>query len=249
MRSYTNVPVGLCQFALVNRKVNQVRLYLLLKMSSDGYITYNEHSCAEWAKELLLTSRTVKSALEWLIKQRWITVDGKRCLYHIISYGRLGRRLDVDFGVGFWYDQGVHGDFRALCCGVVISYYLRRKSYFQRRSGAVKGAPITNRTAGERYTQMANGYLAKCLGVSIATAYRIKSLAEAGGYLSSRYGYRYLTNERGEKLSVENGVGYRDYFAQERGRDVIRQGKKHLVEISADHICSHLQCKRKRYKR
>ena len=248
MKNYSNIPVELLVYALKNRKVNQLRLYLHLKLSSDGYITFSRQGKALWAEELQIDPKTLNSALEWLIRQRWITVNGKRGVLHIISYGRLSQKLKLRFTTGFAYDTGVHRDFRELICGVVISYYLRRKRYFKRRSGSAKGGPITNRIRGGEFTQMANGYLAKCLGVSIATAYRIKQLAEKAGYITTHYGYRYLSDTQGEKLSIEKGTGYRDFCREENGTDKIRQGKRHLVEVAADHICSHLSCKRKRCK-
>jgi len=65
MIGYNNIPVSLCEFALVNRKINQLKLYIHLKLNSD-----DENSSKEWSKKIGISSTTIKTSHEWLIKNK-----------------------------------------------------------------------------------------------------------------------------------------------------------------------------------
>ena len=92
--TYTSIPVDLCQYALINNRVNHLKLFLYLKTTSSGHISmknYNLYSA--WASDLELSERTIRNLFKWLIKNKWLTVNSKRVSYRIISYKQLNRKF------------------------------------------------------------------------------------------------------------------------------------------------------------
>ena len=136
-----------------------------------------------------------------------------------------------------------------MCCGVVLTFYLNRKRYFNRRSVNIKGfANSTNRRKYSGFYPMPNEYLAQCLGVSITTAYRYKTEAERGNFIETKSNFSHVLNADNEKITSDN------YFAfilnnQTFGLpNTIRKGKKYLKEVEADLIHSNITLKKKNVK-
>lgn len=248
MRGYTNIPVSLCEFALVNRKINQLKLYIHLKLNSDGFVVYNEKSYKEWSKEIGISYKTVKSSLYWLIKNKWITVNGKRNALHIISYKKLGQKLGLNFKSGILFEPTSLADyeyFKAFCCATVICYYLNKKRYFDRQSVIRKGVATTNYTRKSGFYPMPNGYLAKCLGVSLATAFRFKKEAEDAGFIETKAGFRYLEDSQGRRAKKEHYELVKYVSAMEGLSNRLRKGKKYLKWVESDLIHCVLKTKKK----
>lgn len=250
MRTITNIPVSLCEYALINRKVNQLKLYIYLKLSCKGYIEYNQTSIHKWSKEIGVHAKTVKSSFEWLVKNRWITVNSKRQALNIISYNRLKSRLQMKGITGVLIELSTCKDyeyFRALCCAIVVTYYLRRKRYFDRRSERIFGGSITNRNKINSFYPMPNIYLAKCIKISISTACRIKQEAESAGYIETKGDYCYLVMSNGNKISSNHFDIMRSESLKEGNPDFLRRGRKYIKKVCSDLIKSHITCKRKGY--
>lgn len=247
MKSFTNIPVSLIEYALVNRKINQLKLYVYLKMNCEGYIVYDETSCKKWATEMGVTKKTITSSLNWLFKNGWITGNRKRFSIRIISYKKLSLKLQIGIKTGFLFEPYNFKTFKALCCAVVITYYLFRKRFFNRRSGNIKGFPITNCPKTNGFYAMSNLYLAKCIGVSLATACRYKQEAEKVGYIKTKAAYSFLGDKNGNRISVENFEVFQYNHAVDGLPNRVRKGKKYLKQVEADQIYSYLKCKKKQY--
>jgi len=272
MRGYTNIPVSLCEFALVNRKINQLKLYIHLKLNSDGFVVYDEKSYKEWSKEIGISSKTIKTSLDWLIKNKWITVNGKRNALHIISYKKIGQKIGLNFKSGILFEPTCLADyeyFKAFCCATVICYYLNKKRYFDRQSVIIKGVATTNCKRTNGFYPMPNGYLAKCLGVSLATAFRFKKEAEDAGFIETKAGFGYLLDEKDEKDSdIEKKSKYKIKKVKNKEKifktedyeiikqilvDVykepnrLRKGKRYLKWVESDLIHCVIKTKKKGY--
>ncbi len=169
---------------------------------------------------------------------------------HVIGYNNLERKLQVKIKTGVLIDLMTDDDYKnlkALCCAIVVTYYLRRKRYFDRRSERKFGGSITNRNKGACFYPMANSYLAKCLNVSVSTAYRIKQEAEAAGYITTKGNYQYMESINGEKISSVYFDIVRSQSIKEGHIDVYRKGVKYIKLVDADLIKSHITCKRRGY--
>lgn len=247
MRTTTNIPVSLCEYALVNRKVNQLKLFMYLKLHCDGYI---EEDINKWSKQIGIQVKTVKSSLKWLIKNRWITVNSKRNVLHVISYERLTSKLKMKVNTGILIDLKTEVDyqnFRALCCAVIITYYVRRKRYFDRRSERIYGGSKKNRSGVKGFYPMPNGYLAKCLHLSTSTAFRIKQEAEKARFIETKKDYVFLETFDGARVSKDKFDLIRKVELKEGHPDKVRKGQKYIKYVSSDLISSIFQCKKKRF--
>ncbi|MFC4687848.1 hypothetical protein ACFO4P_12965 [Epilithonimonas pallida] len=246
MLGYTNIPASLCEYALVNQKINQLKLYIYLKINCSGEISYDVSSYGKWAKELSVSSRTIKNSLVWLIKNKWITVDSIQNTLRIISYKNLAIKLDLKFKTGFLFEPENYKYFKAMCCGVVITFYMGRKRYFNRQSGNIKGFAISkNCKKNDGFTPMPNNYLAKSLNVSTATAYRYKEQAENGGFIETKSNLNFVMNSKGEKITSDNYFAFILNHKEEGKPNTIRNHKKHLQEVDADLIHSFITLKKK----
>ncbi len=247
MKKYTNIPISLCEFALTNRKLNQTRIFILLKLESDGYVENYEKFEEDIANKLNLNIKTIRNSIKWLIDQKWITVNSKQNKYHIISYERLSKKINSEFKSGFSFEFDYLDNFKVLCIAIVITYYLNKKRFFNGRSGNKRGFPTMNRKLKKGFYPMANGYLAKCLGVSIATACRYKQLADKHGYIEVIPQIIYITEESGKPISSEHYDVFKLIDDKYDRPNSLRKGKKYLKRVYSDAIKSNIQTKRKAF--
>jgi len=246
MLGYTNIPATLCEYALVNRKINQLKLYIYLKLNCNGKISYNNSSYSKWAKELVVSSRTTKNSLTWLIENKWITVNSKKNTLKIISYKKLSKKLGLKFKTGYLFEPTNYKYFKAMCCGVVLTFYIGKKRYFNRQSGDRKGsARLKNCKKNNGFTPMPNDYLAKCLNVSTATAYRYKEEAEEAGFIETKANFSYILNKDGQKITTDHYYTFILANQEEGKPNTVKKSKKYLRTVEADLIRSHIALKKK----
>ena len=246
MRSFTNIPIALCRYALVHRKLNHVKLFIYLKLNSDGYMPYSKGCFKHWAQELEIHEKTIKSCFEWLLKRRWITVNSKRGAFRVISYRCLSIKMNFSIKTGYYLESENLKYFQGLCSAIVIVFYLGKKRWLDKQSGNNKGFPITNCSRSYSFYPMANSYLAKCLGVSIATACRYKQNAEEYGYIETKSNYRFLEDRLG-KVKIAEFPIYLIALNFEEMPNRLRQGRKYIKWVEADLIKPIIRCKKKGY--
>lgn len=247
---YTTIPVDLCQYALVNRKVNQTKLYVLLKLKSSGYISYNEdiyEHIKDWAKELDLNHKTVLTSFEWLLKQKWVTINSISKSIHIIGYKKLYYKLHFETSTAIIYEPDCFLDFKAFCCAAVIIYYRNRKKYSDKQSVAKKERTNTNcRTSSKDYYDISCGYLAECLKVSKTTAYNFKLAAIKLGLIEKKKNLVFMTDCIGKPITIEHFDAIKHTFKDNPLVRRIRKGKKYIKMVEADLIKSNIHLKKKR---
>ncbi|MDQ0592176.1 DNA-binding transcriptional regulator YhcF (GntR family) [Chryseobacterium ginsenosidimutans] len=246
MLGYTNIPASLCEYALVNQKINQLKLYIYLKLNCSGEIRYDEKSYSKWAKELEVSSKTIKNSLSWLKNNKWVTVNSKKDTLRIISYKKLANKLCLKFKSGYLFEPTHYKYFKAMCCGVVITFYMNKKRYFNRQSGNIKGFAISkNCKRNKGFFPMPNNYLAKCIGVSLATAYRYKTEAEQRNFIDTKSQTTYILNKDNKKIASDNYYAYVFANKIEGNPNTIRKTKKYLKQVEADLIRSYIVLKKK----
>lgn len=252
MRAQTNIPVSLCEYVLINRKISQLKLYIYLKLNSEGFVVYegDNEIYKEWGVAIGLGEKTVRSSLKWLIKHKWITVDGKRGVLKLVSYEKLSKKLNLSSKTGVLWEFNKKEDFvylKAFCCTIVITCYLRRKRYFDRQSGRINGGLIMNCSKIKGYYPMANSYLAKCLRVSLATAHRYKQEAEDAGYITTKSNYSFLMTVNGDRIKKDYYGIIQGVISDEGFPDRLRKGRQYLKLVDSDLIHSSLELKKKNY--
>lgn len=248
MRIFTNIPVSLCEYALVNQKINPLKLYIYLKLNSDGYILDNKELYSIWAKTIGISVKTIKSSLAWLIKNKWIIVNGKRNALNVISYQKLLRKLKIKPQSGCFCRFKDCIDFKkikSLCSAIVITYYLNKRKYCLNRSERIKEGSITNREQKGFYL-LSNHYLAKCLRVSISTAYRHKQKAKEAGYIEIKGNCQFIETKDGGYISKDSYSVFVNECMKEGLPNIYRKGRTYLKAIGSDLVRSNINLKTKR---
>lgn len=248
MSYFTSIPVGLCEYALVNRKINQLKLYLFLKLNSSGYVKYDDdiyEHINSWAKRLSISPKTVLSSYKWLIKNKWITINGISKSIHIISYKHLYRKLRITIKTSIIYEPDDFADLKGLCCAAVFIYYRNQLRYFNKQSGAKMTLSNTNCKIPKDFYPVSLSYIASRINVSKSTANNYKSIAKSYGFIESKRNLIYLVDSKGAPITIE---GY--YILKKNLGDFgdrLRRGKKYLKVVDADLIKSNIWMKKCRY--
>lgn len=247
---YTTIPVMLIKYALVNRKVNHLMLFVYFKYIASGHIKYNNDNIKVWATDINMSERWVKDALKWMLKNRWITVNSKRKSYRIISYKQLCEKLKINSTSATIYEPDDFSEFKEFCCAVVITYFIKLKNYMdKKKSQSVSSLTDTSSSwyfYSKGFCSMPISYLAKCIGVSNSTANNFKQYAINSGFIDVRKHFKPLYGSDGERLGIEHLTYAKKAYPSKSGR--IRTNGKYLSLVEADIMKSEIYTKRKRNK-
>lgn len=253
MRDYTTIPAHLCQYAVLSRKVNELKLYIYLKLNSNGFVGIDDKAHDKWAEDIGVNKKTITKCLEWLIKRKWITVNSKRNSLKICGYAKIKSLLNIDRTTYAIFEPTSINDyqiFRAFCCGVIMKYNLGKKKYFDKQRSAVKnGTSTLNRLCKKGFYPMPNNYLAKCLEVSLSTAFRIKNEAEKFGFIETKSSRDTVDDDYGNPLPVQSIHVIKTVFAQDGLPNTLRRGKKRLLTVVSDLIRCSVITKRRRMRK
>lgn len=239
----------LCQYALVNQRVNHLALYLYLKHNSSGYIEYGGGAYKQWTTDLKMSERWTREALKWLIKKRWITVNSKRESYRIISFKKLHHKLNLGTNSAVIYELDDFTSLKEFCCAGVITYYMKVKHFAEKKGRSVSkiGDAKKNRCFHPKgFYAMPNSYLAKCLGVCTATAHNYKICAEKSGLIEVRNNSSYFIDDLRANITYKDIPFIIKTYPDLKGR--IRVNKdKDVVVVESDIIRSFIIGKKKRF--
>ena len=244
---YTTIPIKLCEYAVLNRKINQLALFLYLKHNSDGEIDFDKSSYKHYAVDIGKSEKWVRNTMDWFIEQEWITVNSKRNILRIISYKNLCIKLNISNCRSAIYENEDFRDFKGFCCAVVIANLISIKRYIEKKgwSVSIMGDAFTNHPNFYKgFYTMPIFYLALRLKISPSRANNIKKAAEKWGYLEVKKQIIVLRNDKGEKVSKNLFNSYQLAFPEEAGR--YRQGKKYLRRVEADIMRAEVIIKSKR---
>ncbi len=247
---YTSIPTLLCKYALTNRKVNHLKLYVYFKQIASGHVKYSNDNIKSWANDINLSERWVKDALRWMIQNGWITVNTKRNSYRVVSYEQLCRKLEINSKSAAIYELEDFSKFKEFCCAVVITYCLKYKIFLDKK----KNQSVSSLTDpsmswyfySKGYYALPINYLGKFLEVSSSTANNFKQLAIRCNFISVKKHFKPLLGSDGSKLGVEHLQSFKKTFPRIAGR--VRSNGSFLSIVDADIIKSEVYTKRKRYK-
>lgn len=247
---YTSIPIMLIKYALVNRKVNHLMLFIYFKHIASGHIKYNNDNIKAWATDIDMSERWVRDALKWMVKNKWITVNREKKSYRIISYKQLCKQLGITSISAIIYEPDDFSGFRNFCCAVVITHFLKLKNYMDKKKSQSVSSLIDTSSSWYFYSRgfcaMPISYLAKCLGVSKPTADNYKKCAIKSKLLEVRKHFRILIDGEGNKITTEHLPSLKAVYRNMAGR--LRTNGRYVSIVEADIMKSEIFTKRKRYK-
>ncbi|MBC5835057.1 hypothetical protein G6N05_11970 [Flavobacterium sp. F372] len=246
---YTTIPVKLCEYSLVNRITTHLMTFAYLKHISSGHVRFDTSLYKVWASDMDVSERTVRNSVNWLIKNKWITVNSKKKSLRIISYLQLCKKLNLCRKLATIFEPEDFSKFQNFCCAVVFTYYLKKKEWSdkKRRSVSIMEDTSMNRNFYLKdFKTLPIRYLAKCLGVSISTANNYKKNGIQANLLTVKRQVITMTDKEGVKLSKDLISTFKYEDKNITGR--LRTGKKYLKRVESDLIKTEIIFKRKVYK-
>jgi hypothetical protein len=182
---YINIPVELCKYALMEHNVNQLRLYVFLKSKCSGHIKLSKERILSYCKELgYKTPKTFKTNLNWLMQNKWITVNTKSGNYRIKGFVEIANKLNFVCIKGAIFEPLEFKNFKPFIIAAVITYYMILKNrYNKERSESLKGGSRLNRFKKPVFFSLPHTYLAKVLNCSKSTAEYYRSIAVKSMYI------------------------------------------------------------------
>lgn len=242
---YTTIPVDLCEYALVSRKINHLLLFVYLKHISSGHVRFDTSLYKHWATDLGVSEKTIRSCIKWLIKKRWITVNNKRGTLRIISYKQLKRKLGLKGKSAIIYEPDDFSGFSKFCCGVAVTKNFRLIRWMNRKRSVSKMADTsTSRSKSSKgFQPIPLKRLAKSLKVSSSTANNYKNKAKEAGFIETKRQVTTLTDTNEGKILKENLYVCKYVLGNVAGR--LRSGTKFLKIVEADLIRSNMKFKKK----
>lgn len=235
-----NIPVQLCQWALKNKKVRELQVFLWLKLHCSGKIRINQEVLQKLTCDLGLKSvKTVKSSLTSLMDKHWVT-QSKRSGYYFIKgfesirrMERFDRRTAVEFSLSDI--KKVKGFLISVVITNLIGSQKRRERAIEREKGhsktLVRKPPI--------FFPIATGALAKILGVSISTAWEYKKIARRQKFIRIRKSRAELKMDTHEFRNMRK-------YGEEAQVNKFRYEKDKIQEFLPDKIATNLRLTRRK---
>jgi hypothetical protein len=175
------VPVELCFYALRNKLLPSLKVFILLKMTSSGKCRLNSAQMKLFAEFCGYKSkRAFSNQLKVLLRLNWIGYNKFSGVYHVRSFGNVQSQYGLKSTTGVWIRIQDMQCFDAAIYGSVIGYLSKHQGKEQRIEPQYGGSrQIPCKSPG--FYPVANWALAKILRVSTSTASQMKSRAEEEG--------------------------------------------------------------------
>ncbi|OFX59419.1 MAG: hypothetical protein A2046_07145 [Bacteroidetes bacterium GWA2_30_7] len=229
---YINIPVELCRYTLTNHKVSQVRLFIYLKTICSGQFKLSDDKIKSICNNLnYKTPKTFKVHFNWLLKQEWITINGKSGYYKIKGFIPLANKLKLKSVRGAIFEPLDFTAFKPFIIAAVITYYMNYRSRNERLSECLTGRPKKYRLS-PAFFSLPHLYLAKILNISKSLAATYRNLAINAGFIKVKRRLNKLPIPLIEKNN------YKKYFASEKQN--IRVINKALYEQLNDELISNV---------
>jgi hypothetical protein len=185
-----NIPITLMAYALSHKVVNQLRLYLYLKSVCSGHFKVDQQSVQHACKFLdYYSHKTFYKNLNWLLSQKWVTMNSISNSCRIISFSRLSHKLNITTRTGVLFETKDFKHFRPFLYAAVIVWTIRTKEWLQRQPAPVKGGASKSLPKTRQKHQLPNRYLAKFLNLDHSTTSRYKKAAATAGYITAVHQY------------------------------------------------------------
>jgi hypothetical protein len=240
-KRFLSIPMDILIFSLERKKVNQVKLFIALKVLFNGRFLKDDNETIQLICHTLgyKTPKTFYKNFRWLISHKWVTFNKEYCIIKSSAKLRFKRQLYTQKGVEFESVVDIK-TFRPFVYGAVYTYAMKYKRASDRYSGIDKGSPNSKKyhRRSSSYELPVN-YLAKILNISKSTASTYKKVAAKSGYLVVKKNYTYLG------IRIEDLNKYKR-FSGDPQIHKLRVIKGELYIQESDKIWSDMLVKRKR---
>ena len=204
MRPFVNIPIDLCEFTIRKRFYRPLQLFIYLKTICSGKIRSGDLDLQEAGNAIGLSSvRAVKNNLNKLKQENWIGFNKKSNYYFIRGFDKIREQY------GFKARGAVEFEIlslKAFIAAAIIAKLINSQKRKRKATERVKGRSNHIACLSSIYFPVANKGLAKILSISISTAYELKLLAEAAGYISIKKTFIWTGIQKGEAPFFKRGL-------------------------------------------
>jgi len=185
--STCNIPVELCQWALANKHVRELQVFIWLKMNCSGKIKITPEVLHNITKELgLKSAKTVKSAISVLMDRKWITFSKRSGYYFIKGFESIRKKEGFKRKTAVEFSIRDIRRFKGFLVAAVISNLIavqkKREWLSERKNGRSK----TEGHLPSLFFPVANIVIAKIFKISLSTAWEWKKLAQKQRFIRVR---------------------------------------------------------------
>lgn len=223
-----NIPMPLVCHALGNRFDRQLSVYVYLKSLCTGKLRLDPKHIEACAKELQVSTRTVRNAIKSLREHKWITLNPKNNLYYISGFRFIMKKY------GYVGRTGVHMEskredfktFKEFLVAAKIKHLQNIKQVQEWKTRLAASNIAQAKKPSEIPFLLSNSLFSKFLGVSISKARTLKRKAREAGYITIKKNTCVPVNLKSQNVKgaisvdVEGTQGliyshkYRKYFRQ-----------------------------------
>lgn len=185
------VPMPIIEQALIEKKHNEIELFLYLKMLTSGRFSPNRSIIRSVLNLCQITESTFYRRLSRLKEWDWIGYDKQYEVYYVRGFKRLYQiegflsRTAVLLQVEDLYN------FQVFCFSACIGLLLRNQNKKERR-GTEQKSWCSNQSPSYSYKPVAISVMQSLLSISKDTAITLKKESIKSGYLSSIRDYKAL---------------------------------------------------------
>ena len=191
---FLKVPVQLIQYSIQKQYLNELRVFLIMKMESIGHFP-NEREVITHLNTIIgyKDEKSTRMNLESLLKLGWLNYDIKSNLIFIKGFEAIRQKLDLNLRGGVYLyseDLSTKKQFRGFAAGAVINNLVNSQKVTLRMLGLKKGCPtedILNAKSG--YYRVANSVLSKVFKCPLSQAYYLKKIAKVYQYITIKKNY------------------------------------------------------------
>ncbi len=215
---FWHIPMGVLEVVAVNRLIGPFQLYLYLKKVSCGQLSPGSKSFTQAAKDLKISTKTVKRRFVLLRERNWIG-QLKSGTYVVRSWDKLRSLENCPSKAAVIFDKERDlSRTRAFVESACICYLVRKQSArLWREKRLPEGKRGTSRESNRplpTFYFVANKALARIYGISIGTAFNWKRLGKSEGYLDLLPTLR--------PMFIDNGPEWKRVFPEQAHRLVLR---------------------------
>lgn len=181
---YLLIPVEICNFAITNKCIKPLQLYIYLKSISSGKFRFTKQDQVKCAKALGYKSvKSVANNLNLLLKRNWVGYNISSGIYFIRSFNRIKNSIQAKSNTCAEFNTKEIKQFKAFVAGASISYMVNQQKRRKWLSESKNRGSKPNSQIPDYYP-VANLALAQMWKLALSSAFELKKLAFKNGYIS-----------------------------------------------------------------
>lgn len=179
-----HIPISLIIHATQCKLIDELQLYIYLKCSSSGLVTYDNQLLAKCAEELQVTPKTIRTRIKRLIAKGWLGQFKTKNILLVRGFDRVCHSSNLNPKVAIVFHIDFLSSFKGFAGGAIFTHFCNpSKRRHKRRDVAYKDTALAPADRAAMGFPVAINGVAKCIEVSSSMVSRLKLIAMSTGYI------------------------------------------------------------------